>query len=196
MGVGPSSSSKLEKDFGMDFPESERFFGLENFGNTCYCNSVLQALYFCKPFRRHVLEYYGEHVKTIRTPSDEGNMMTVLSELFFEMNTQKSKTGRLSPKKFVTKLRKENELFRGYMHQDAHEFLNFLLNNTAESLQKERKEYLKYVEEHGEIQVVRTEPKPAESQPIPQPLSMNPKPTSLPSISKTSSVLIDSVYSL
>ncbi|KAI8923501.1 hypothetical protein BC831DRAFT_470701 [Entophlyctis helioformis] len=35
----------------------ERFFGLENFGNTCYSNSVMQVLFFCKPFRDCVLNY-------------------------------------------------------------------------------------------------------------------------------------------
>lgn len=37
--------------------ESERLWGLENFGNTCYCNSVLQALYACEPFRQFVESY-------------------------------------------------------------------------------------------------------------------------------------------
>jgi ubiquitin C-terminal hydrolase len=38
-----ASGSKLEKALGDQFPEGERYFGLENFGNTCYCNSVLQV---------------------------------------------------------------------------------------------------------------------------------------------------------
>jgi ubiquitin carboxyl-terminal hydrolase 9/13 len=32
-------------------------FGLENFGNTCYANSVLQALYFCSPFRDLIIQH-------------------------------------------------------------------------------------------------------------------------------------------
>uniref|UniRef100_A0A453QTM0 Uncharacterized protein n=1 Tax=Aegilops tauschii subsp. strangulata TaxID=200361 RepID=A0A453QTM0_AEGTS len=38
-----AASSRLEKALGEQFPEGERYFGLENFGNTCYCNSVLQV---------------------------------------------------------------------------------------------------------------------------------------------------------
>ena len=35
----------------------EQLWGLENFGNTCYCNSVMQALYHCEPFRSFVDSY-------------------------------------------------------------------------------------------------------------------------------------------
>jgi ubiquitin carboxyl-terminal hydrolase 9/13 len=37
--------------------EIERLWGLENFGNTCYCNSVLQALYACEPFKQFIESY-------------------------------------------------------------------------------------------------------------------------------------------
>lgn len=37
--------------------DTEKLWGLENFGNTCYCNSVLQALYACQPFRQFVESY-------------------------------------------------------------------------------------------------------------------------------------------
>jgi len=40
--LGASASSA-------SLPQS--FVGLENFGNTCYANSVVQFLYWCEPFR-------------------------------------------------------------------------------------------------------------------------------------------------
>ncbi|GAB0496301.1 hypothetical protein MMPV_007613 [Pyropia vietnamensis] len=308
MGVGPSTASRLDKDLAADLPDDERYFGLENFGNTCYCNSVLQALYFCEPFRRCVLDYErqrkfgvsavkdgvaaggdGEHasfgsdaaaaggggsganlsavapvggaavaaaaaaaaaggsgahhrrtasgngatlrnaVKSMGTavglmpnghsggggaatasggtngtagggngggsggagggaggagngypPSGAGDagagagagggpggagmagggggggggssalvaptakreetMLSALSELFAAIASQKKRTGSYPPKAFVARLRQEKEVFRSYMHQDAHEFLNFILNDIVETLQREASE--------------------------------------------------------
>ncbi|KAG7273937.1 hypothetical protein CRUP_011073 [Coryphaenoides rupestris] len=129
-----ANASALEKEIGSEqFPVNEHYFGLVNFGNTCYCNSVLQALYFCRPFREKILAYRGQ-------PRRKENLLTCLADLFHSIANQKRKVGVIPPKKFITRLRKENELFDNYMQQDAHEFLNYLLNTIADLLQEERKQ--------------------------------------------------------
>ncbi|GFY47509.1 ubiquitin carboxyl-terminal hydrolase 46 [Trichonephila inaurata madagascariensis] len=130
-----ANASQLEKEIGHDqFPSNEHYFGLVNFGNTCYCNSVLQALYFCKPFREKVLDYKAKNKRTKET------LLTCLADLFYNIATQKKKTGTIAPKKFIARLRKENEVFDNYMQQDAHEFLNYLLNTIADILQAEKQQ--------------------------------------------------------
>lgn len=74
---------------------------LFQFGNTCYSNSVLQALYFCKPFREKVLEYKAKNKRTKET------LLTCLADLFYSIATQKKKVGSIAPKKFIARLRKE-----------------------------------------------------------------------------------------
>lgn len=132
MGV---TESKLEKDFGSDFPEGEHYFGLENYGNTCYCNSILQALYFCIPFRLNLIQYYINNVRDARFAPD--TLLAQTGELFYTIATQRKRCGVLGPKKFLHTLKRENEMFQSFMQQDAHEFLNYLLNNIAETLEKE-----------------------------------------------------------
>lgn len=73
------------------------------FGNTCYCNSVLQALYFCKPFRDMVLAY-KQQTKTQKKET----LLTCLADLFYTIAVQKRKVGSIPPKKFIQRLRKEN----------------------------------------------------------------------------------------
>lgn len=75
---------------------------LSQFGNTCYVNSVLQALYFCLPFRERVLEHRcapGEQPETL---------LASLADLFDQIASSRKKFGILHPRKFVNKVKKEN----------------------------------------------------------------------------------------
>ncbi|KAI7907747.1 uncharacterized protein BX663DRAFT_491912 [Cokeromyces recurvatus] len=231
MGLGQQSGKPSIDNDAID--EGERYFGLENFGNTCYSNSVVQALYFCKPFRHYVLNYpqsinsatqtYNTPLSTnpnspmnvvnghsyfpstnssttsSSTPTINGNMrlssnnnvlssscretsnsrsiprngangissgstngastpttapiekdqnninlapgmedtlFSALKDLFWKISQNKKKTGVIAPVNFINKVKKENELFRSSMHQDAHEFLNYTLNTIAEDVQR------------------------------------------------------------
>ncbi|QIW95842.1 hypothetical protein AMS68_001360 [Peltaster fructicola] len=200
---------------------SDKFFGFENYGSTCYCNSIVQCLYYSAPFRESVINYptkdFLESLKSKTTakerddglhsangaplspratatatpypnptsparkalaitstfpgsqPKPEENkdtpeykkkmaiqagpvldmtkdnskeygmdesLFTSLKDIFEAIIAHKSRTGVVSPHKFLEILRRENEMFRSAMHQDAHEFLNLLLNSVVENVEQ------------------------------------------------------------
>ena len=82
----------------------------------------------------------------IKTPQGERStssinssptIVSALSDLFDTIMSHKNRQGTIFPKEFMRVLHDSNGLFKGSQQQDAHEFLNFLLNNIAESTQKE-----------------------------------------------------------
>ncbi|GAB5588107.1 hypothetical protein Unana1_03007 [Umbelopsis nana] len=70
----------------------------------------------------------------ISVPGMDDTLFAYLKDLFWKISTHKKKTGVVAPIQFINKVKKENELFRSSMHQDAHEFLNFVLNTIAEDV--------------------------------------------------------------
>ncbi|KAK5158135.1 hypothetical protein LTR04_005277 [Oleoguttula sp. CCFEE 6159] len=190
---------------------SDKFFGFENFGSTCYCNSIIQCLYYSAPFRESVMNFpsrsptdiihktsdlprintatgganvHGNSLsptatsprKVTPTPGTPGtpapkpeddkggneyrkklalaagpvlsmeydnsknygmeeSLFTAMKDIFEAIIANRSRIGVVSPHKFLEILRRENEMFRSAMHQDAHEFLNLLLNQVVDNVE-------------------------------------------------------------
>lgn len=152
-----------------------------------YANSVLQALYFCTPFRDLLLQdvepapiqsnspviptpnkpppplvpvrrkperklsttgQSGERPLSAAQnvsnpiPTNPPTLYSALRSLFLNISTNPGDKGTVAPRAFIDKLKELNELFRSTMHQDAHEFLNYLLNQIVEEIEGERKQGL------------------------------------------------------
>lgn len=201
---------------------SDKFFGFENFGSTCYCNSIVQCLYYSTPFRDQVINFPSRSppealerpessslprlntdlanghnsalspagrtslsspnaktpAKPATTPGAQngapgtkpednkdspeykkkqalaagpvlqmnyenasaygmnGSLFSSLKDIFEAVIAHRSRIGVVSPHKLLEILRRDNEMFRTPMHQDAHEFLNLLLNEVVENVEQ------------------------------------------------------------
>ncbi|KAK8137939.1 hypothetical protein PG984_001319 [Apiospora sp. TS-2023a] len=201
---------------------TDKFYGLENFGNTCYCNSMVQALYYTTVFREHVLNYpplspsetpegfkpkvnvvvrapqaengtanQANGKKTLTTaealarrkqinsgqvipgtqqglrPEDKPDTpeykkkqamlkgpilelaqenpgaygmdectFTGLRDIFMTLVEANTRTGVLSPQRFLEIFKRDNEMFRNSMHQDAHEFYGLVLNDVISNVER------------------------------------------------------------
>jgi ubiquitin carboxyl-terminal hydrolase 9/13 len=62
-----------------------------------------------------------------------------LRSLFRFISKHPEDKGVVPPRAFIDKLKEVNELFRSTMHQDAHEFLNYLLNKIVEEIEEEKR---------------------------------------------------------
>lgn len=67
-------------------------------------------------------------------------LFAALQSLFLNISMSPGEKGTVAPRVFIDKLKELNPIFRSTMHQDAHEFLNYLLNQIMEEIGEERKQ--------------------------------------------------------
>uniref|UniRef100_A0A3B5LKE3 Ubiquitin carboxyl-terminal hydrolase n=1 Tax=Xiphophorus couchianus TaxID=32473 RepID=A0A3B5LKE3_9TELE len=137
------------------------FVGLNNLGNTCYLNSILQVLYYCPGFREGVKNLY-DLSKRPEKPNDEtvkneetvpahiellgsfSSLMTSVEQLqsSFLLNPNGFSEGELAtpPRKILHTIRQLNPMYEGYLQHDAQEVLQCILGYIQEACDTIRKE--------------------------------------------------------
>ncbi|XP_040212747.1 ubiquitin carboxyl-terminal hydrolase 42 isoform X4 [Rana temporaria] len=101
--------------------------GLQNLGNTCFVNSVLQCLTYTAPLANHMLS--REHAKTCR--EQDFCMMCVMQSHIVQAL---SNTGNvIKPTGVINDLRRIAKHFRLGSQEDAHEFLRYTVDEMQKS---------------------------------------------------------------
>ncbi|KAM5256907.1 LOW QUALITY PROTEIN: ubiquitin carboxyl-terminal hydrolase 1 [Ctenodactylus gundi] len=149
------------------------FVGLNNLGNTCYLNSILQVLYFCPGFKSGVKHLFNiisrrkEALKDEANQKDKGNcteespasyeLICSLQSLIisveqlqasFLLNPEKYPDELATqPRRLLSTLRELNPMYEGYLQHDAQEVLQCILGNIQETCQLLKKEEVKNLAE-------------------------------------------------
>ncbi|XP_028589080.2 ubiquitin carboxyl-terminal hydrolase 1 [Podarcis muralis] len=134
------------------------FVGLNNLGNTCYLNSILQVLYFCPGFKTGVKQLFNiitNKKESLKGDTDKGGskedslasyeLVCSLHSLIvsveqlqasFLLNSDKY-TDELAtqPRRLLNTLRELNPMYEGYLQHDAQEVLQCILGHIQETCQ-------------------------------------------------------------
>ncbi|KAL8178548.1 UNVERIFIED_CONTAM: universal stress protein [Gekko kuhli] len=143
------------------------FVGLNNLGNTCYLNSILQVLYFCPGFKTGVKRLFNiisQKKESLKEEINKGiikedsltsyelvcslHSLIVSAEQLqasFLLNPD-SYTDELAtqPRRLLNTLRELNPMYEGYLQHDAQEVLQCILGHIEKTCQL-LKEELKHV---------------------------------------------------
>jgi len=103
--------------------------GLNNQGNTCYLNSVIQTLSNLDYFRNYLFE--GNFIQSLKPELDDS--------LFYQTyriikHLWETTSNDLTPKSFRKKFIEKENQFMGYNQQDSQEAMQFIIDNLHEEI--------------------------------------------------------------
>jgi ubiquitin C-terminal hydrolase len=115
--------------------------GLDNLGNTCFMNSILQCLLHIRPLVRHFLLTDMKSLRASINPKSPTKGVLALSFAYLCRDLHKAAQSpaqdtliSLPPSNFKKAVGAYAPHLLDYSQQDSHEFLRFLLNGMSEDL--------------------------------------------------------------
>mmetsp|Transcript_20033 Transcript_20033/g.43608 ORF Transcript_20033/g.43608 Transcript_20033/m.43608 type:complete len:796 (+) Transcript_20033:56-2443(+) len=111
--------------------------GLQNLGNTCYMNAVLQAFASQREFVEDLLKMPEKFAEC-----QDGPIFTYSAELLSKLSKLENRAGPLNPAKLRERIAANCPMFKGFKQQDAHEFLLEYSNQLHDELIASRREAL------------------------------------------------------
>ncbi|XP_078342012.1 ubiquitin carboxyl-terminal hydrolase 19-like isoform X3 [Crassostrea virginica] len=123
--------------------------GLDNLGNTCFMNSVLQALSNTTEFRDYFLESRFQNDINTDNPLGMGGKLAVSYAVLLRM-LWSGKHYSYAPSKLKSLVAQKATQFNGFAQHDAQEFMAFFLDGLHEDLNRiKKKPYTETVDSDG-----------------------------------------------
>ena len=115
----------------------EVVFGLNNLGNTCYLNSIIQCLGRVPELRTELKNYTTSHPSSFRDSDPSKQLTYAWGFTYQKLDTA---TDPVSPTQLINVIRSINPMFAEMEHgvckqQDADECISLMLNNIHDTLQ-------------------------------------------------------------